>query len=348
MREKMKAARFYKAKELLRIEEVPIPVLGPNEVLVEVKAAGLCGSDVHIVEGETFPGFTPIILGHESAGVIAKVGEQVSQWKVGDRVCIDSATTCGLCYNCLRGRDSVCLSRKFVGVQLDGGFARYVKVLPRNLIELPDSISFEQGAILTDAVATPYHAITKRAKLSIGETIAVFGLGGLGVHALQISKLMGAGLVIGVDVEESILSRALAFGADVVVDGIREDPVKRIKELTEGYGVDVALECIGKNLTVSQCVESVRVGGRAVVVGLGPESIRIRPITEFVRGEIELIGSSAFEIKEIQQIVQLVASGRLDLSRSVTRRISLEEVNQGIDDLKTKRGNPIRILVTEI
>ena len=344
----MKAARFYRPNEPLRIEEVPLPVLGPNEVMVEVKAAGLCGSDVHIVEGETFTGFTPITLGHESAGVIAKVGEQVSEWKPGDRVCIDAVTTCGHCYNCLRERDSICLKRKFIGIHIDGAFARYVKVSVRNLIRLTDSVSFEEGAILTDAVATPYHAITKRAKLSIGETIAVFGLGGLGVHALQISKLMGAGLVIGVDVEESILARGLTFGADVVVNSKKEDSVKRIKELTGGYGVDVALECTGKNLTVSQCVESVRLGGRAVVVGLGPESIQIRPITEFVRGEIELIGSSAFELKEIQQIVQLVASGRLGLSQSVSRRISLDEVNQGIEDLKRKRGNPIRILITEI
>lgn len=344
----MKAARFYKPKEPLRIEEVPTPALGPNDVIVEVKAAGLCGSDVHILEGETFTGFIPITLGHESAGVIARVGEQVSVWKPGDRVCIDCVTTCGLCYNCLRGRDSICLSRRLIGIHLDGALAQYVKVSARNLVELPESVSFEQGAILTDAVATPYHAIVKRAKLSIGETIAVFGLGGLGVHALQVSKLMGAGLVIGVDVEEAILARGIAFGADVVVHSGKEDPTRRIKELTEGYGVDVAIECIGKNLTVSQCVESVRVGGRAVVLGLGPDNIHLRPITEFVRGEIELIGSSAFELKEVQQIVQLVASGRLDLSRSVTRRISLEEVNQGIDDLKTKRGNPIRILVTEI
>lgn len=344
----MKAARFYRPKELLRIEEVPVPNLGPNDVLVEVKAAGICGSDVHIIDGETFPGFTPIILGHESAGVIAKVGEQVGQWKLGGRVCIDCVTTCGICFNCLRGRDSICLSRKLIGIHLDGALAKYVKVSARNLVELPESIPFEQGAILTDAVATPYHAITKRAKLSIGETIAVFGLGGLGVHALQISKLMGAGLVIGVDVEESILVRGLTFGADVVVNSRKEDPVKRIKELTGGCGVDVALECIGRNLTVSQCVESVRVGGRAVILGLSPDAIHIRPITEFVRGEIELIGSSAFELKEIQQIVQLVASGRLDLSRSVTRKISLDEVNQGIENLNTKRGNPIRILITEI
>jgi D-arabinose 1-dehydrogenase-like Zn-dependent alcohol dehydrogenase len=344
----MRAARFYKPNEPLRIEEVPMPALGPNEVIVEVKAAGLCGSDVHIVEGDTFTGFTPITLGHECAGVIAEVGEQVSGWEPGDRVCIDCVTTCGLCYNCLRGRDSICLSRKLIGIHLDGAFAQYVKVSARNLVELPESVSFEQGAILTDAVATPYHAITKRARLSVGESIAIFGLGGLGVHALQLAKLMGAGLVIGVDVEEAILSRALAFGADVVIDGIREDPVKRIKTLTGGYGVDVALECIGKNLTVSHCVESVRGGGRAVVLGLGPDSIHIRPITEFVRGEIELIGSSAFELKEIQQIVQLVASDRLNLSKSITRKISLEEVNEGIDDLKTKKGNPIRILITEI
>jgi propanol-preferring alcohol dehydrogenase len=343
----MKAARFYMPHEPLRLEQVPVPEIGPDDVLLDVKATGICGSDIHILEGVTPTGFTPITLGHEIAGVVAEAGANVVGWKPGDRACVDCITFCGSCYNCLRGRESICVSRKLLGIHLDGGLAEYVRVPARNLIHLPENIPFEHGAIITDAVAIPYHALTKRANFQLGQTLAVFGVGGLGYHAVQLGRLAGAAKVIAVDVISRNLERARVVGADVVIDSFKDDPVKVIKDITAGEGVDVALECIGLKRTIQQCIESVRVGGKAVLIGLGPDPIETLPPTIFVRSEIEIIASYFFERGEIQQLVELAANGRLNLSGSVTKRLPLEKVNTALEHLEKKVGNPIRIVITQ-
>jgi len=341
----MKAARFYSPNTPLKIEEVPVPQVGPEDILVEVKTCGVCGSDVHIVKGETFPGKTPIILGHEGAGIIASLGANVSDWKEGDRVVIDCVTSCGECFNCQRGRDSICLNRQITGVHIDGALAQYIKVNPRNLIALPPEVPFEQGSLSTDAVATPYHALKARARLQPSESIAVFGIGGLGCHAVKLARLMGATPIIAVDISGAALERAKEAGADIVINAKEEDPLESIRQSTSQMGVDLALECVGHGQTVLWAAESVGPGGRVVVVGLGPEVLKLMGITEFVRGEISVIGSSAFEIKEIKEILALVSSGRLDLSSSVTKTISLLQVNEALTELSEQPGNILRTVV---
>lgn len=343
----MKAVRFYEPEKPLKIEEVPVPEVGPNEVLIDVKATGICGSDIHILEGVTPTGFSPITLGHENAGVIVEVGENVKEWKPGDRVCVNAIVFCGTCYNCLRGRYSICVTRRLLGIHLDGGLADYCKAPVENLIKLPDSIPFEQCAIITDAVATPYHALTKMGGFQLGESLAVFGIGGLGFHGVQLGKIAGASKVIAVDVINENLNLAKKHGADVVIDASKEDPVGTIKEATNGEGVDLALECVGLENTISQSVESVKIGGKAVVVGLGPDPIKTLPPTAFVRSEIELIGSYSFETGEIQRLVDLAASERLDLSDSITSRFTLDSANEALNNLWNKVDNPIRIVINQ-
>jgi propanol-preferring alcohol dehydrogenase len=305
----MKAAIFHGPKQPLRIEKVPVPEVGSEDILIEVKACGLCGSDVHYMKGETTPGKIPIILGHEGTGLVTEVGENVHGWKQGDRVVINCVTSCGSCLNCQKGRDSICLNRQLTGIHVDGALAEYIKVKPRNLISLPEKISFEQGALATDAVATPYHALKTRACLKVSESIAIFGLGGLGIHAVKLAKAMGAAMIIGVDVSESALERAKREGADQVVNPREVNPVEVIRGTTSGNGVDVALECIGKEQTALWAAESVMVGGRVVVVGLGPERLHLMSLTDFVRKEITLLGSSAFETKEIREILEMMRNG---------------------------------------
>jgi len=343
--EAMKAARFYSPNIPLEVEEVPVPEVGPEDILVEVKACGVCGSDVHIVKGETFTGKTPITLGHEGSGVVASVGEAISDFEVGDRVVINCVTTCGNCFNCQRGRDSICLNRKLTGIHLDGALAQFIKVKPRNLINLPHSIDFEQGSLTTDAVATPYHALKAHAKLQSAESIAIFGIGGLGFHAVKLARLMGATPIIAIDISEAALERARYAGADIVIDAQKEDPPSVIREQTGQFGVDVALECVGHTETVYWASESVATGGRVVIAGLGPEILQLKGITEFVRSEINLMGSSAFEIKEIKEILSLMSSGRLDLSSSITKTISLEQINEALAELSENSGSLIRIVV---
>ena len=342
----MKAARFYSPHEPLKLEQVPMPSPGPGEALVQVKACGICGSDIHILEGDTLTGQTPVILGHEGSGVIAEVGSGVTDWREGDRVVIDSIVSCGYCRNCQRGRDSICLNRQVIGIHMDGALAQYVKVKARNLISLPAGIPFEQGCLATDAVATPYHALKARAKLRPAESVAVFGIGGLGSHAIQLARLMGAALIVAVDVSETALKRAKKAGADFVVDAREEDPPEAIRRLAGPLGVNMALECVGREQTVLWAAQSVEVGGRVAVVGLGPKRLQALAIAEFVRNEVNIMGSYAFELKEIAEVLALVDSGRLDLGSSVTKTISLEQVNEGLRELSESSGSVIRIVIT--
>ena len=210
---------------------------------------------------------------------------------------------------------------------------------------MPENIPFDQGGIAVDAVATPFHAITKRGALKVGEKVAVFGCGGLGIHGVQIAKVCGASMIIAVDTIDSALERAKKVGADEVINPRKESPVQKIKELTGGIGVDLALEFIGLRETIDQAVGCIRIGGRVVVVGLGPDEVSLPPPTPFVRTELSLLGSYGSTTLEIQNVVDLVASGKLNLSDSITERFPLEEVNKGLDHLYKKIGNPIRIVI---
>jgi 2-desacetyl-2-hydroxyethyl bacteriochlorophyllide A dehydrogenase len=237
------------------------------------------------------------------------------------------------------------LSRRVIGIHTEGGLAEFLKIPAKNLVRLPGNVPFEQGGIAVDAVATPFHAITKRGVLQPGEKVAIFGCGGLGIHGVQIAKVCGASLVIAVDTIDSALERAKKVGADEVINPKRERPIQKIWELTEGRGVDLALEFIGLKETIEQAVGCIRAGGRVVVVGLGPENISLLPPTTFVRSELSLLGSYGSTTSEIQSVIDLVASGKLNLSDSITERFSLEEVNKGLDHLHKKIGNPIRIVI---
>lgn len=342
----MKAARFYNVGEPLSVEEVPIPQPGHGEILLRVKACGICGSDIHIAyEGVTPTAFQPIILGHEFSGEIAQVGEGVEGWEVGDRVAVSCIVACGQCLNCLSGNQQICLQRRTIGVHLNGGLAEYATVPAENVAKLLDNIPFDQGAILTDAVATPYHAITRRGRLIPGEKVAVIGCGGLGTHAIKLLKIFGAGMIIAVDISTGALERAKEWGADLVCKADDPKALELIKESCGGMGVDMSLECVGRAQSIELAASCLRPGGRAVIVGLGGEKITTLPPTEFVRREIEIRGSYAFTVREIEEIIQLVARGRLDISSSVSKRISLDEVNYGLNALREKEGNPIRIVV---
>ncbi len=343
----MTAARFYEVNEPLRLEEVPVPEIQEDEVLIQMKAAGLCGSDVHIVfEGVTPTAFKPITLGHEPAGVVAATGARVEGWEEGDRACVVPGIFCGSCQNCVTGRPNICLNRRILGIQREGALAQYLAVPAKNLVRLPESVPFTVGAIITDAVATPFYAMTERAALRAGETVAIFGAGGLGLHAIQISRLLGAANIIVVDPRDDQLERARGMGADITINPTETQPVEAILEATGGLGVDVAAEFVGLQQTISQCVESVVMGGRVVVVGLGPDPINTVPPTVFVRKQIALLGSYGFTKRGIEQLVQLSATGKLDLEKSITHTFPLEEVNTALKYLHEKIENPIRVAVT--
>jgi alcohol dehydrogenase, propanol-preferring len=344
----MRAARLHRprsaaAPEDVRIDTIPLPSPARGEVLVRIRACGVCASDLHVVAGITPHGpELPQILGHEPAGEVAAVGEQVEDWMVGDRVALLAARPCGRCGYCLAGRENLCPSVEVAGVDTHGAQAEYALADARYLAPIPAGLPFEQAAIVTDAVATPYHAL-KRGGVGEGSTVAIFGLGGLGMHAVLLAKLAGAH-VIGVDVDEVNLRRALDWGADEAVDASDGRPSRGIRELTGG-GVDRSFEFVGLAETLDQAVKSLRPGGRATIAGLGPSAIATVPIARFVSQETELVGAFGSTPQDLGELFDLIDDGRLDLGRSVTDVIAIEGFPDALRRLETREGNPIRMVV---
>jgi 2-desacetyl-2-hydroxyethyl bacteriochlorophyllide A dehydrogenase len=343
----MRAARFESVGKPLAVHVIPVPRPAAEEVLVRVAATGLCGSDVHIaMEGITPTPYLPITLGHEIAGTVAAVGDDVTGWSVDERVCVFPLTFDGTCATCLAGHSEICLNRRVIGIHSEGGLAEYVAVPARNLAAVPDDVPFPQAAICTDAVITPFHALTDVARLAPGESVVVIGAGGLGLHAVQIAKLTGASPVIAVDTRAVQLERARQGGADVVVDASADSVVDAVLAATAGVGVDVAAEFIGTQATIGQAVECLRIGGRAVIVGLGADPITVPPPTVFVRKQLQLLGSYWGTLATLQRVLQLVATKRLDLSHSITHTFALDDAEAALRTLHEKIGDPQRVVVT--
>ncbi len=345
MGELMRAVRLHRIGEPLSVDEVPRPTPGPGEVLVDIKASGVCHSDLNYRDGVGTVGHLPIILGHEIAGVVAEVGEGVEDFEVGDRAVVHYVLSCGRCRYCSRGLENLCEHYAMIGKDVDGGFAEYIAVPARNLVKLPERLPLEQGAILGCAVSTPLHAL-RRADLKPGESVVVYGVGGLGVHAVQLaSKVFGAGLVIAVDVAEYKLELAKRLGADAIVNPRYEDPVERVREETDGRMADIVLDLVGRRETIMKGIECIGKGGRMVLVGIGPETITLSPYRTIIGREMSVIGVNDHLKSELYQLVDLLASGRLDLSASVTHRLPLEEANRAMEMLEKKLDNPIRIVL---
>lgn len=343
----MKAARFYEPGKPLEIETLPDPQPGPGEVIVAVRAAGVCGTDVHIALEGTIPtANTPITLGHEAAGVVAGVGPGVEAWQAGDRVCLMPHMPCGECYYCTTGEEALCPRTQILGVHLAGAFAEYVKMPADSLVALPDNVPFEIGAILTDAVSTAYHAVVCRGNLRPGEKVAVIGCGGLGHHGVVWARQLAAGQIIAVDLAPGALERAKSAGADEVVDAKEGDAAKKIRSLTGGLGVDLALEFVGRAETVTEGLKSLRRGGRIVVVGVGPERVILPPLQVFVGVEATLLGSMGFHRADLEQVIQLVAEGKVDLSESVGQVLPLQAINDALRLVNERNSGGARVVVT--
>lgn len=343
----MKAARFYGATEPLKIEDIPQPQPGPGEVLLAVKAAGLCGTDLHIaLEGAIPTAVQPITLGHEAAGIVAEAGAGVTDWKAGDRAAAFPNIACGECYACASGREALCLKSRILGVQADGAFAEYLLVPARTLVRLPESIPFEVGAILTDAVSTAYHAVACRGNVQSGEAVVVIGCGGVGYHGVLWAKQRGAAPIIAVDVSAGALRRAREAGADHTLNPADADVPKSVRTLTGGAGADCALEFVGRAETVTTAMKCLKRGGRAVVVGVGPERVTLPPLQVFVGNELSLTASMGFHRADLEKVIQLVSEGELDLSESVGRALPLSVINDALRLMSEHQGERTRLVIS--
>jgi D-arabinose 1-dehydrogenase-like Zn-dependent alcohol dehydrogenase len=341
----MRAARFETSTRAFTVTDVPVPEPGPGEVLVRVKACGICLSDVHLLDGMLQSPMEVVTPGHESAGVVERVGPHVPSWKPGDRVVMCGGKPCGRCVNCARGRAAECAEFEVMGFHYDGAWAEYVVVPFFALAAVPDHVPFEQAAILADAVSTPYAGLTASGRLRPGETVGLWGIGGLGAHAVQIARMVGASLVVAVDTNDAARARALELGADVTLDPGAIDVPREIRRLTGGAGLDLAVDLVGANAVLAQAASSIGRFGRAVMIGLSPEPIQLGAGVSFGIRSQSLIGHLGYEKRHLDDLVTLVGSGRLDVSRSVSDVLPLEDVARGVERLARKEGNPIRLVV---
>jgi propanol-preferring alcohol dehydrogenase len=340
----MKAVRLIKPGRPLELQEVPVPEVGPGDVLVRVRAAGICHSDVHYRAGRSRVEPLPLTLGHEVAGTVEKLGAGATGVKVGDRVCLHYNICCAACGACRGGNDQFCPKCLMIGHYTDGGYAEYIRVPARNAILLPEEIPFEQGATLMCASATAFHAL-KKSRIRAGERVAVFGAGGLGMSAIQLARVMGAREVFAVDVNPENLARAAEYAA-VPLDAGKVDPVGEIMKRTGG-GVDVSLELVGLPQTIQQSLRCLGPMGRAVIAGITDLPVVVDTYRELLGNERELIGSNDHLLSELPEVVELARKGELDTSRVVSRRVGLdaEAINRVLDELESFRNSTIRTVI---
>jgi 2-desacetyl-2-hydroxyethyl bacteriochlorophyllide A dehydrogenase len=340
----VKAVRLVEIGKPLQEMEIPVPSIGENDVLIRVKAAGICHSDVHYQQGISPVGALPQTLGHEIAGVVEEVGSNVTTHTVGQRVCLHYLVTCGDCTYCRSSSEQFCEEGLMIGKDIDGGYAEYIAVPARNAVSLPKGVPFEQGAVLMCSSATVFHALRK-ARLHAGETVAVFGVGGLGMSAIQLAKVFGALDVYAIDVQEERLAAAEAYGA-IPVSAAR-DPVRELRSRVDGHGIDVALALVGLPGPMRQAVQSLAPYGRAVLVGVTDQLLCVDTYREVLGKEAEIIGCSDHLLEELPLLIEFARQGRLDLARVVTERIPLEAgaVN-GVMNRLHRFGSGIRTVIT--
>jgi D-arabinose 1-dehydrogenase-like Zn-dependent alcohol dehydrogenase len=327
----MRAVRLVQVGKPLEETEVDLPEIGASDVWIRVAACGICHSDEHYRAGISRMDRLPVTLGHEIAGWIEKAGVDIQHVKRGDRVCIQYLAHCGSCEFCVRGLEQFCRSGQMIGKHRDGGYAEFIKVPGRNVFALPDQISFEIGAIMMCSSATALHALNK-ARLRPGESIAIFGFGGLGFSALQLARAFDCDQIYVVEINPAKLALIEKLEA-VGIDANKGNPVKQITDATNGKGVDVSLELIGSANTMREAVQCLSALGRAALVGLTAESISIFPYTELINREVEIIGVSDHLAAELPMLVEFVRNGKLRFPPDAFRFVDLdaEQINASLD-----------------
>ena len=340
----MRAAIFHGPNQPLRIEDYPTPAIKPHEVLVKVAACGVCHTDLHYID-HGVPTFKkpPLILGHEASGTIAQVGNDVKNFKEGERVLLPAVLTCGTCEFCRTGRENICQTMTMFGNNVDGAYAEYVVAPAKDVFHLPSEIPLEEGCIIADAISTPYHAVKNRAEVKPGDTVVVFGCGGVGINVVQMAAVVG-GVVIAVDISDRKLERAKQFGATSTINPTKvENLGKEIKKLTGG-GADIAIEAIGKPQTIEAAFGTLRKGGRLVVVGYSTEDIRLSA-AKIMYFEMEVRGSLGCRPVDYPRLIELCRIGKVKVSELVTQKFPLDAINSAFDLLRSHDENTLRSIV---
>lgn len=358
----MKAAVFYGPNKPLEIEEVEIDEPGPREVLIKTKAVGLCHSDLHFMEG-SYPHPAPAVLGHESAGIVEKVGSAVTYVQPGDHVITILSPFCGSCEFCLTGRMSLCVNPELKRGPEDkprlskGGepvhqflnlssFAEKMLVHEHALVKVRNDMPFEQAALLGCGVTTGVGSVHNTAKIEVGSKVAVIGCGGVGLSCINGAAIAGAGQIIAVDTQGSKLNLAKKFGATDVVNAAEEDAVKKVIELTGG-GAHYTFEAIGLKATSEQAFGMLRRGGTATIIGMIPigQNVEFSGFQFLQEKKVQgsFMGSNRFRV-DMPNYVEFYMQGKLHLDDMISQTIPLEKINDAFDELKT--GQLARSVIT--
>lgn len=350
----MKAAVFREVGQPLEIEEIEISKPGPREVLVRTAAAGVCHSDLHFIEG-LYPGQSPMVLGHESAGIVEQVGSDVNYVKPGDHVITCLSVFCGHCEYCLTGHMSLCANpetrrgrdeeprlskegdivHQFANLS---SFAEQMLIHEHGLVKIRDDMPLDRAALIGCAVTTGVGSVFHTAGVEPGSSVAVIGCGGVGLSCINGAAIAGAGRIIAIDIIDSKLEMAKDFGATHTVNGGKGDVVDQVRELTDGAGVQYSFEAIGLKQTAEQAFSMIRAGGTATIIGMIPAGVKI-----------ELTGSSFLQEKKIQgtmmgsnrfrvdmpRFIDFYLQGKLHLDQMISKRIPLENINDAFADMKT-------------
>ncbi|CAN2235810.1 zinc-binding dehydrogenase [Candidatus Planktophila dulcis] len=325
----MRAGRITVSTRVFEVVDVPTPDAGAGQVRIKVAAAGVCLSDVHFLGGILSPGHLVgdhVTLGHEVAGVIDQIGPGVTTTAVGDRVVV------------IAGERNGAQQITTMGFDYDGGWAEYVVTKAELVAPIPDSLPFEQAAIIPDAVSTPWAAISSTGKIQAGESVAVFGVGGLGIHAVQLLKIVGCSKIIAIDPREDARANALARGADFAF--APDDP-----EIKQHRGLNAAFDFAGVASVRKQALSLLGEQGRLVIIGIANEPIVIPNDMAFTYMRTQIMGHYGSEAQHVRELIEFTRDGRLDLSHSVTQVLPLEQAGHALDTLANKIGNPIRIVL---
>ena len=348
----MKAAVFREVGKPLEIEEVAISKPGPREVLIRTAAAGVCHSDLHFVEG-LYPAQTPMVLGHESAGIVEQVGSEVSYVKPGDHVITCLSVFCGHCEMCLTGHMSLCQSAEvrrghdeeprlskdkkpmFQFANLSS-FAEQMLVHEHALVKIQEDMPLDRAALIGCGVTTGVGAVFHTAGVEPGSTVAVIGCGGVGLSCINGAAIAGAGRIIAVDMVESKLQTAKTFGATDIVNGNDGDPVEQVRELT-GDGVQYAFEAIGLKSTAEQAFSMIRRGGTATIIGMIPVGVKIEltgaAFLQEKKIQGSMMGSNRFRV-DMPRFIDFYLQGKLHLDEMISKRVGLADVNEAFADMK--------------
>jgi L-iditol 2-dehydrogenase len=336
----MRAARIYGFKDV-RIEEIPVPEIEPNEVLVQVKTCGVCHVDFEYYGGIRPIQKAPVNIGHEVAGVATAIGQKVKSVAEGDRVVVDLLMRCGKCYYCRKGKGNLCTDKG----PFPGAFSDYTKAPEQNVFKIPSHVSFEEAS-LTEPLGCCINGL-ENAKIMKGDDVVVIGAGPMGLMSIQLAKLSGA-RVIASDLLDERLKLAMEFGADELVNPSKEDPVEKVKQLTEGRGVQCAMVAIGNLKAMEQGIKMAGRLGTVVLFGaIWPSaSLTIDPnIIHY--NEIAIVGAEARTLDQFYRALKMIADGIVKVKPLVTHEFPLSRINEALEAASSKAGLKIMITMDE-